>query len=191
MNRKGNKTARHPIRKLSDIEKIKAMLYPHARNYALFVFGINTGYRANEIVKLKVRDVRNIGKGELLRVYQTKTKKYRSVYLNENVYAAVQRLIEEESLKDDDPLFKSNKESGHLTEGTVNRLMKKWCADVGLIGGYGSHTIRKTWGYQQRKNNNVPLHVLMVAFGHSTQRQTLNYLCIEQEEVEELYHFNI
>jgi len=46
--------------------------------------------------------------------------------------------------------------------------------------------MRKTWGYWQYQNG-TPIPLLMEAFGHSTQRQTLNYLCIEPDDIQALY----
>jgi len=70
-------------------------------------------------------------------------------------------------------------------------MVKAWCADVGLRGNYGSHTLRKTWGYHQLRINNAPIPLLMDAYGHATQRQTLEYLCIEDEEIAELYELEL
>ncbi len=49
------------------------------------------------------------------------------------------------------------------------------------------HTLRKTWGYHQRVSFNVGIPELMVCFHHSTQRQTLDYLCIQPEEIKSVY----
>ncbi len=66
-----------------------------------------------------------------------------------------------------------------------------WCQQVGLKGNYGSHTLRKTWGYQQRGQKNTPIPLLMEAFGHTTQKQTLEYLCIQAEEISELFDMEL
>jgi integrase len=73
---------------------------------------------------------------------------------------------------------------------TVNRLVKTWCADVGLKGNYGSHSMRKTWGYWQRQNGADILN-LVEAFGHATQRQTMAYLGLQPEDVMKLYDLNL
>ena len=47
-----------PIKKMCDIEKIKLHLKEsNKRNYLLFVIGINTGIKSNQILNLKIRDV--------------------------------------------------------------------------------------------------------------------------------------
>jgi integrase len=69
-------------------------------------------------------------------------------------------------------------------------LVKSWCQAVGLEGNYGSHTMRKTWGWWQYKRGK-PVPLLMEAYGHATQKQTLDYLCIQAEEVAELYDLEL
>ena len=49
------------------------------------------------------------------------------------------------------------------------------------------HTLRKTWGYQQRIRHNAPVALLMRAYGHSSEAQTLEYLCIQPDEIRNLY----
>ena len=70
---------------------------------------------------------------------------------------------------------------------TINALVKKWCRAIHLKGNYGSHTLRKTWGYHQRVTFNVGIPELMVCFNHSTQKQTLDYLCVQPEEIRSVY----
>jgi integrase len=70
---------------------------------------------------------------------------------------------------------------------TLNNLVKAWCQYVGINENTGSHTLRKTWGYHQRIRGNASIPILMVAFGHNSQSQTLEYLCIQSDEVQALY----
>ena len=63
-----------PIRKLSDIEKIKQKLRAHPRDLLLFEFGINTGLRISDILKLKVKDVKN---KKHITIVEQKTHKYK------------------------------------------------------------------------------------------------------------------
>jgi len=74
-----------------------------------------------------------------------------------------------------------------ITVAAVNHLVKNWCKEVDLAGNYGSHTLRKTWGYHQRIKNRASGALLMKAFGHATEQQILEYLCILPFEVHDLY----
>jgi len=47
--------------------------------------------------------------------------------------------------------------------------------------------VRKSQQYKRDK----PVPLLMAAFGHTTQKQTLDYLCIQAEEVAELYDLEL
>ncbi len=49
---------------------------------------------------------------------------------------------------------------------------------------------RKTWGYWQYKRG-TPIPLLMVAFGHATQQQTLTYLGIQTKDVQQIYDMEL
>ena len=71
-------------------------------------------------------------------------------------------------------------------------MVKLWCASVALEGNFGWHSLRKTWGFHQLRNNphlkpTMALPLLMEAYGHASQRQTLDYLCIQPDEVADLF----
>ena len=83
-------------------------------------------------------------------------------------------------------LFPSQITGQALLVPTLNNMVKKWCAEAGLRGNYGSHTLRKTWGYHQRMKQKAALPLLMEAFGHTSQAQTLDYLGIQSEEIQEI-----
>ena len=172
-----------PIRERAAIKRIKANLADQPRNLCLFTFGINTAFRASELLSIRVGQVR-YGETEL-EVREKKTGKLRRVTLNNSALAAVRGYLGAVALTDDDPLFTGKR--GPLTVPTVTALVKKWCGEAGLRGNYGSHTLRKTWGYWQRVGNKTPVPLLMEAFGHATQRQTLHYLGIQDEEIRDVY----
>jgi integrase len=186
--RKGASIRVEPIRSRRHIANIKRILADKPRDLCLFTLGINTAFRANELLSIKVGQVRYLGVGDTLTIKQRKTGKYRSVVFNENVVSAVATYLRHKPLSDADDLFTGLR--GRLTVPTVNRLVKTWCADVGLKGNYGSHTMRKTWGYWQRQNGADILN-LVEAFGHATQRQTMAYLGLQPEDVMKLYDLNL
>ena len=182
---KGSSIKVEPIKDLKAIKRIKQILADNPRDLCLFTLGINTAYRAGELLSIKVGQVEYLNAGDSLTIRQTKTGKLRSVTLNQTCINSIQSYLTQTPLKSSQGLFTGQR--GVLTVSSVNRLVKRWCSDVGLRGNYGSHTLRKTFGYQQRVKQGAPLPLLVEAFGHTTQKQTLDYLCIQEEEIRDLY----
>ena len=75
-----------PIRDKLAIQKIKQTLVKNPRNLCFFTFGLNTGYRASELLSIRVEQVRYLKSGDLLDVKQPKTKRYRQVKINRVTY---------------------------------------------------------------------------------------------------------
>lgn len=187
---KGSSIKVEPIRELSSIARIKERLRSQGklRDLCLFTLGINTAYRAGELMSLTVGRVQHLEAGDRLEVFQTKTRRHRAIAVNRPSVAAIRDwLAHHPAPHFDAPLFLSARGRRALDVSVVNRMVKAWCAAEGLTGNYGSHTLRKTWGYFQLRRANAPIPFLMVAYGHATQQQTLEYLCIESEEIRALF----
>ena len=178
-----------PIRDKKAIARIKKILGDRPRDLCLFTLGINTAYRANELLSLKVGQVKNLQAGDVLDLKQRKTHKYRPVTLNPTAIASIQAWLASGDLKPEDYLFTGQR--GCLTVETMSTRVKTWCQDVGLKGNYGSHTLRKTWGYWQRLERGTAIPLLMEAFGHATQQQTLAYLGIQSNEIAAIYELEL
>ncbi len=178
-----------PIRDRKAIARIKKILADRPRDLCLFTLGINTAYRANELLSLKVGQVQALRAGDVLDLKQRKTHKYRPVTLNATAVAAIQAWLAIRDLQPEDYLFTGQR--GCLTVETMSTRVKTWCQDVGLKGNYGSHTLRKTWGYWQRLERGTAIPLLMEAFGHATQQQTLAYLGIQSDEIAQIYELEL
>lgn len=179
---KGSSISVEPIRKLKDIKAIKKMLAGNPRDLCIFILGINTNLRASDILNIKVKQVR--GADELV-LKEKKTGKVRRITINKAIIEAVNVLLASREYADEDCLFLGQR--GPLTVPTLSRMVKEWCRDINLNGNYGSHTLRKTWGYHQRATYGIGLPELMICFNHSSQRQTLDYLCVQPDEVRDIY----
>jgi integrase len=185
---KGAIIAVDPIRSVKDIRSIKKMLAGRPRDLALFVIGINTNLRASDLTRVTVGQVRSLKPGEHFDLREKKTGKVRPVVMNSDCTTAIGKcLAARAEATDDEPLFKSQRGESAITPITLNGLVKNWCRAINLTGNYGAHTLRKTWGYHQRTAFNVDIPTLMTAFGHATQRQTLRYLGIGEQEVRNVF----
>jgi integrase len=179
---------KEPIKNKKDIQVIKKLLSDHPRNFAIFTFGINTNLRAGDLLKIKIKDVRYLKPGDQFNLVEIKTKKKRTITINNTVYEAIQNLLRSmKGIDDNDYLFQSQKGKGMITVTYLNSLVKSWCEAINLKGNYGGHTLRKTFGFMHRTEFNTDIPTLMTMFNHNTQLQTLTYLCIQPEEIKDAY----
>jgi integrase len=180
--KKGSRIKVEPIKKQKDINSIRDKLKTNPRDLCLFNIGTNTNLRASDILQITVNMVKDIKPGDEIELKEKKTGKIRRITLNKKVVESIQKLLESKEYKDNDPLFLGQR--GKLTVPYISRLVKIWCKD--LKGNYGSHSLRKTFGYHKRQKG-YSLEQLMLTFNHSNPKQTLDYLCIQSEEIKKLY----
>lgn len=185
---RGSSIRVEPIRDKPAIKRIKKLLRDRPRDLCLFTLGINTALRASELLSLRVDQVRHLQPGDQLVVRQSKTGQYRQITLNRSGAAAIQTWLAAGGGAEE---FLFAGQRGVLTVSTVSTRVKTWCRHVGLPGNYGSHTLRKTWGYWQRVERGTAMPLLMEAFGHATQQQTLAYLGIQAEEIAQIYDLEL
>lgn len=201
----GERQTVYPIKTHKDIIAMANWLYEHKDNkYVLaFTLGINLGLRANELLDLQMNQVFSPdGSVRLIEdeedtsdgidIYQSKTKKHRTVFLNAACKDALEWAfpIKGAYLHSEGYLFPS-REGGAIQVGTFRKVLKEAAAACGLKQNIGTHTCRKTWGWHQYKYNsekaNLDITMLQRAFGHSSPEVTLRYLGITDEEDKALY----
>ena len=168
---KGSTIKVEPIRSKRDIQTIKKLLADKPLDLALFTVGINTNLRASDLLRIKVKQVKDLNPNDEIVLNEKKTKKERRINLNKACIEAIQGLLASKEYSDEDYLFTGQR--GVLTVPTVNAKVKSWCRAINLKGNWGSHSLRKTWGYHQSVTFGTDLPTLMECFNHSTQKQTL------------------
>ena len=180
--KKGSSITVEPIRELKDIKRIKRNLKDKPRDLLLFTLGINNGLRIGDLLKLKVEDVKNLQPGDTFTITEQKTKKSNVVMINKEVRRTLAVYLDEVKPNDEDYLFKSRiGQNQPLNKSYVNSLVKKWTADI--KGNFGTHSLRKTFGYIQRKVFSTSFEVICKRFNHSNPSVTMRYLGIEDKEV--------
>ena len=183
--KKGSSIKVEPIRDRAAIKRIKKLLDDQPRNLALLTLGINVAFRANELVALNVEDVQHLSVGDVLDHKQRKTKTYRAVIINQSAHTTIHNWLAVRPDSKCPALFLSQR-GNRLTVPAVHALVKMWCRNVGLRGNYGSHTLRKTWGYMLREAG-VSETLISEAYGHASVKQTRSYLGVQSKEVTSLY----
>lgn len=183
--KKGSRIKVEPIRDMKDIQNLKKLLADKPREFCLFVLGINTNLRASDLLSFTAGQVRGSTPGDDIEIKERKTGKVRRITLNKACIDAINGLLASRPYQDEDPLFQGQR--GPITVSYLNRLVKGWASRLNLRGNYGSHTLRKTFGYIKHTVQGASLPELMVCFNHSTQRQTLDYLCIQEAAIRNIY----
>lgn len=177
-----------PIRNEKDIKAIKKLLADQPRNLCIFTLGINTNLRASDLLKITIGQVKHLQTGEHFTIKEKKTGKERNITINKGVHEAIKALLATmPDATEDQPLFQSRKGQTALCVPYLNGLVKTWCNQINLKGNYGSHTLRKTFGYIHRTVFNTDIPTLMHMFNHATQKQTLAYLGIQPGEIKDAY----
>ena len=194
-----------PIKDVNDIIRISDYFISNGqyRNNMLWIVGINFGLRASDLLRLKIYDLidENFCFRDSLAILEKKTantrkvRKNRHVTINKAVMDAVLLYLEHTPCSLDDYLFRSESNRGcdvnrPMTVKSVERILKDAKQALGLPQRIATHTMRKTFGYHQMVmggNDQRRLLLLQKMFGHSSAMQTLSYIGITQEEINEAY----
>lgn len=176
-----------PIRKISDIKKIIEYLRKRKFMYmVIFQIGIYSGLRISDILGLNISDVEN---KEEIEIQEKKTGKYKKFPINKDLQKLIKQWLKirkiNYSISKGEPLFIGKKHC-RLDKSQVYREIKKACEACRLRGNYGTHTMRKTFGYHHyQKFKDIAM--LQKIFNHSAPQITLRYIGLEQEEINQSY----
>lgn len=184
---------------------------------AMFIVGINTGYRCGDLASLRVKDVvkdSNDPKSKVVDVIhltENKTSKPRVVYLNKASKTAIRLIIDENGYSPDNYLFTSEgnktayfesyvydkdgeicgiktaseriRPNGEIrvkapyAVASVARWLKQTTNELGIVGHYSSHAMRKT--FAEHISHNFPEErnalVACKALGHADVDTTINH----------------
>lgn len=177
-----------PIRDKSKIKQMYQYLHGKDPKYGLvFKFGLNTGLRISDILPLQVKDIFTAN-GEFrnyLVLKEKKTKKEKKIMLNNALRKAIQPYIKKNNLLYEDYLFPSKK-GIHIGRIQAYRVLKE-ASDLVGIENFGTHSLRKTWGYWTYKMSKYNIGLIMDTFNHSSQSITLRYIGVNQDQKDELY----
>lgn len=195
-----------PIRRPEDIVAIARYFADREqwRNYMMFIVGINMGLRVSDLLTLRFSDIigNDMAFKESFGLVEKKTsntrrvRKNRYVTINQAVRSAVTIYLEHTpGVRLSDYMFRSESNNGKnedrpMHRNSVERIIKKAVADLGMPYRVATHTLRKTFGLHfMRMNGNDPRALLLLqkVYGHSSSTVTLAYIGITREEIEEAY----
>lgn len=195
-----------PIKNMDDIIRISQFLIEKKRfrDNMLFIIGINFGLRVSDLRTLRFSHLINddCTFRDRFPILEKKTKNTRKhqrnryISINTAVVEAVTLYLENTpGVHLSDYMFRSASNNGcnenkPISKQAVDAVLKGVAKDLGLGNRMATHSLRKTFAYHQMvMSGNDPRKLLLLQkmFGHSTAAQTLDYIGITSEEIDEAY----
>ncbi len=170
----------------SDIKK-----YQKYRNYILFLIGVNTAFRAEDLLQLRVKDVE---KG-YFSIKENKTGKMQNFRMNKQLHSEIMEYINTFELTKNDYLFMGQKKKDTHNGKTVdviypitrqncqNTIFPNVIKACGIDFKFGLHSLRKTFGYMYIANGGNVI-TLMKMYNHDSPDVTLLYVMWDSSDVE-------
>lgn len=169
------------------------------RNLLLFELWINSALRISDLLKVTVWDVfdENMNPKDDFRTKEKKTGKNNLVTMPSKVQETLKEYKTKYPwivAKPEHYLFfrrkKFQSKEEELGSHSINpcmawNLVSTRCRRIGLKWSYGTHTLRKTWWFQARKQNK-PLELIQHKLNHSSLSVTKRYLGITDDELRQV-----
>jgi integrase len=164
-----------------------------ARDRALFIVGVKTGFRISELLSLRVRDVYYAGRvTDQVTVRRQNMKRKtegRTIRLHQQAQEALATWLKEMEargwLGQDEPLFRSKKR-GAISRIHALRVLREAFEVNELSGQLGTHAMRKTFAKRVFDLSKGDLIACQRALGHRNINSTVSYLSFNQDELDEI-----
>lgn len=173
-----------PLRSKKKVDELLTYLKgKNYRDYMIAKIQLNTARRIGDIINLKVLDILNedFSLKKYITIQEQKTKKIARIVINQSIQESIKDYIFEKKMKYNDYLFKSRKgENKPITKTQAHRIFQDAAKVLGLEN-FGTHSLRKTWGYFcYQETHNIAL--IMDVYNHSSEKITLRYIGITQKD---------
>lgn len=185
---------KRPAKPITTAEKVldiqDYLRYKNERDYVLFLLGVTTGYRAGDLVKLKVRDVReSLRRGEFT-IYEGKkmnsknikqrNRKPRTVEIRPKVAKLLKDYIKDK--KDYEYVFQSRKGiNQHIGVQAVSNILKE-AGEYFRLYDITAHSMRKTYAYKIYLESDKDIVAVKELLGHRSIEETKRYIGLDKEK---------
>lgn len=180
----------YPLKDKKQIELVKLYLKSKSiRNYLMFLIGISSALRISDILSLRIIDIYTGQKvREYIDVKEKKTGKRKRFATSPNLQKGIKEFIKAYNPEPEEYVFVSRKGSNKpITRQRAVQILTEALDMCGLSDiNFGSHGMRKTFTYHLWKKG-TDISYLMRLLNHSSQREVLHYITVEQEELDDIY----
>lgn len=150
----------------------------------ILLIGFNTSLRVSDFTRFRVRELRD---HDYAQIQAKKTGKEARILINPSARREINRLLS--GRNPDDYIFQSRQKDARHKAHPISR-QRVWQI-INLIGKkagvedrIGCHTLRKTFGYHYYKMTGDVVSLQRILC-HSYQRETLLYIGVIQENIDE------
>jgi site-specific recombinase XerD len=118
---------------------------------------------------------------------EKKTNKKRTIALSKKTCRLIEQYLQRErpGAKAHEPLFHSQKGGKAISRQHAYDILNEAARAVGITERIGTHSLRKTFGYFAYKQG-IDLAMIQKLLNHSSQTETLRYIGITQEQMDEV-----
>ena len=169
------------------------------RNLMIFLLGVATGYRTQDLVNLTIGDIKEavnnnkfiIQEQKQYNAWKTHMRKYpksnkkkpppRETPIGNNLKKVLKEYVKNKA--NSEYAFKSNKGNSYITQKAYSKILTKVGSELGLKNISG-HSMRKTYAhrlYEATKD----VEYVRIALGHTNIETTKRYLGLNHEVKEE------
>lgn len=151
----------------------------------ILLVGLNTSLRVSDFRRFKVSDIRG---RDYAQMQAKKTGKEARILINPAARKDINRLLS--GRRADEYVFQSRQKDSithkarPITRQRCYQIMNTIAKEAGIEERIGCHTLRKTFGYHYYKMTGDVVSLQRI-LGHSFQRETLVYIGVIQENIDE------
>lgn len=168
-----------PIRDKDTIQNILRFLKgSNKRNYIMVMMGIYTGLRIGDILRLRIRDVKN---KQGLKIKMQKVSKEIEIAFNPELKKALNEYCEDKDPSDF--LIKSTEGYNKAIDKSQAYRIIRDIGDRFKLENIGTHTLRKTFGYHYYYSTDKDIVAVQLALGHRDSGTTLRYIGVLQSDI--------
>jgi integrase len=168
-----------PIRDPDKVKMICTYLKQSCeRNYIMFMIGIYSGLRISDILRLRVKDIKD---KNMINIREGKTKKQKVFQINPILKKEIVVYCKDRDLNE--YIVKSRKGKNRPISREMAYKILHEIGDLFGLPYLGTHTMRKTFGYHHYVQYKDAV-LLQKIFNHSSQTITLRYIGYEQEKMD-------
>lgn len=182
-----------PIRDLDVLQRFYEIAREHDKRKKtgevswelILVVGFNTSLRVSDFRRFRVSDLR--GK-DYAQIQAQKTGKEARILINPSARKEINRLLS--SRKGDEFIIQSREKDAithkykPITRQRCWQIIHQIAREAGVEDRIGCHTLRKTFGYHYYKMTGDVVSLQRILC-HSSQRETLIYIGVVQENIDE------